>query len=250
MLTKIIAEKAAKRAEGLTVSDVCLGLGYTAVQLSDGECGACFTFRNELGPKCGVINGAGNLIGLPATELLEMSMSTNLAEASLGVATINAILGRDFTAGSNAIDEMDIRPGDTVGLIGNFVPIVKCLRDKVDKLYVFERQMTDPGLLPDWSEDIYLPECDVVIITGVTFINKTIDHILEMSRNAKEIVLMGPSVCMEPEVLAKYGVTVLAGSRVSDAKKLMLTVAQGGGGLEVSEYMERLCVRLSARRDG
>ena len=249
MITKEIADIAISKAKGLTVKDACLGLGYTAVQLSDDTCGACFTFRNDLGPKCGVIPEAGTLIGQSAETLIEKAMSINLAEASLGVATINAVLNESFTGGNNAIDEMDIRPEDTLGLIGNFVPILKKFKDKVKEVYVFERVLTDDYLIPDWAEEIYLPKCDVVVITGVTFINKTLDHILEMSHNAKEIVIMGPSTCMAPEILKEHGVTLLAGSRVADAESLMKTVAQGGGGLDVANHMDRLSVRLSDRRD-
>lgn len=249
MLTKDIAEIAIQKSKGLTVKNVCLGLGYTAVELSDGECGCCFTFRHELGPKCGVINGAGNLIGKSAEEFINLSMSTNLAEASLGVATINAVLNKDYSVGPNALDVADIREGDTIGMIGYFMPIVKKFSHVAKNMYIFERNLTDEGLMPDWSEDIYLPQCDVVIITGVTFINKTIDHILELSKNAKEIVVMGASACMAPELLKEKGVTILAGSRVNDAAGLMKTVAQGGGGLEVVNHMDRLCVRIADRRE-
>ncbi len=249
MITKEIADIAISKSQHLTVKDVCLGLGYTAVQLSDDTCGACFTFRNDLGPKCGVIPDAGSLIGKSAASLIEKAMSVNLAEASLGVATINAVLNGDFETGNNAIDEMDIRPEDTLGLIGNFVPILNKFKDRVKDVYVFERVLTDDYLIPDWAEEIYLPKCDVVVITGVTFINKTIDHILEMSKNAKEIVIMGPSTCMAPDILKERGVTLLAGSRVSNPEMLLKTVAQGGGGLDVAKHMERLSLRLDNRRD-
>ena len=53
MITEQIAHLAMEEAGGMTVENVCLGLGYTAVQLSDGEAGTCFTFRSDLGPKCG-----------------------------------------------------------------------------------------------------------------------------------------------------------------------------------------------------
>ena len=60
---------------------------------------------------------------------------------------------------------MDVRETDTVGMVGYFYPVAKQLQGTVKKLYVFERNITEEGLLPDWSENIYLPECDVVMIT-------------------------------------------------------------------------------------
>jgi uncharacterized protein (DUF4213/DUF364 family) len=171
----------------------CLSrLGYTGVQLSDGETGTCFTFRSDLGPKCGVMEKAGDLIGLPAKEAIGMAMSVNLAEASVGVASINAVLNVDYRESVNAIDVMDIRKGDRVGMIGYFHPVVKSFEDVAETIRIFERNITDERLLPDWAEDIYLPDCDVVVITGVTFINKTIDHILGSAATRGKSLLWAP----------------------------------------------------------
>jgi len=249
LITQRVAAEALKKADRLSIADLCIGIGYTGVKLSNGAGGTCFTFRRELGLKCcGPIQGAGTLIGMPAADAIEMAMSTNLAEASIGVATINAILNVGFEAGKDAVDEMDIRPSDTVGMVGYFYPVVKRIKDTVKKLYIFERHITDECLLPDWCENIYLPECDVVLITGVTFINKTIDHVLSLCKNAKEVVIMGASTCMAPDVLKDYGVTILAGSRVTDPDGLLRVIAQGGGGLDVLNYTEKLCVRIAERR--
>lgn len=249
MLTGDIAALAKEKAGNLTVCDVVLGLGYTAVLLSDGSCGSCFTYRGELGAKCGVYADAGRIAGKTAAELIDLAMSVNLAEASLGVAAINAVLNRDYEAGEDAMNVMDIRPTDKVGMIGYFHPIVQKFDGRVEQLYIFERNLTDGRLYPDWSEDIYLPQCEVVIISGVTFINKTIDHILELAKNAKEIVIMGASACMAPELLQKYGVTVIAGSKVHNAELMLKMVAQGGGGIEVQECLHKLCCRIAPRRD-
>ena len=72
------------------------------------------------------------------------------------MATINAILNEDFDAGEDAVDVMDIRASDTVGMVGYFYPVVQRIKDNVKKLYIFERHITDEGLLPDWCENIYL----------------------------------------------------------------------------------------------
>lgn len=156
LITQRVAAEALKKADGLSIADLCIGIGYTGVKLSNGAGGTCFTFRHELGLKCGPIQGAGTLIGMPAADAIEMAMSTNLAEASIGVATINAILNEDFDAGEDAVDVMDIRASDTVGMVGYFYPVVQRIKDNVKKLYIFERHITDEGLLPDWCENIYL----------------------------------------------------------------------------------------------
>ena len=248
MITAQIAALAAARAGEARLANVFLGLGYTGVLLDDGQAGTCFTFRHDLGPACGVMPEAGALIGMPAARAIDMAMSTNLAQASLGVATINAVLNRDYQPGPNAMEVAEVRETDAVGVIGYFLPLIKQLQKRSGPLYVFEKNLTEDFLLPDWAEDIYLPACDVVFITGVTFINKTIDHILELAHAAKEIVVMGASSCMAPDILRQRGVTVLAGSRVSDPQRLLRVIAQGGGGRDVMACTEPLCLRLSPRR--
>ncbi|MDD2221583.1 MAG: DUF364 domain-containing protein [Clostridia bacterium] len=248
LITEQAANFALNKADALTVADVCIGVGYTGVKLSDGSGGCCYTIRGELGPKCGVIEGAGTLIGRPAADLIKMAISVKPAEASLGVATINAVLNNSYSEAKNALDEMAVKAGDKIGIIGYFYPVVKRFQETAADIYVFERHLTDDFLLPDWAENIYLPECDVVVITGVTFINKTIDYVLSLCTKSKEIVIMGASTIMAPDILKKYGVTLLAGSRVSDPDRLLKVIAQGGGGLDVLDCTEKLCLRLEDRR--
>ena len=245
LITEKTAHEAAKKAGNLIVTDICIGVGYTGVVLSNGECGIAYTIRDGLGPRCGAMDNAGKLIGINASQALDMAMSLNLAEAAVGVATANAILNADYPAGINALEEMIVEHGDVLGTIGYFHPVMNKFSPNAAKIHIFERRITDTGLLPDWAENIYLPQCDVVVITGVTFINKTIDHVLSLCTKAREIVVMGASACMAPEILKEYGVTVVAGSRVFDAEGIMRVIAQGGGGQDVLDYLQKLCVRIS-----
>jgi hypothetical protein len=246
MITQELADYACARAGERKISDIRIGVGYTGVLLDDGSCGVSYTFRNDLGPRCGVIENAGTLTGMRAGDAAEWSMDINLAKASVGIATINAILRNTLKGYSavNAIDEMRISKGDTVGMVGYFHPVVSRFSG-IARFYVFDRNLTAPEIYPDWSENILLPQCDVVIITGTTLINKTIDHVLSLCKKAREIVLMGSSVCMVPEVFRQHGITVLAGSKITDAQKTLAIISQGGGGLEVMDTTEKLCIRLN-----
>ena len=250
MIVERIAKLAREKAGQLYIRDIRLGVGYTGVQLSNGSCGVAYTFRNDLGANCGVMENAGRLKDLPAEEAAAWAMDLNLAKASAGIAAINALLNEPYTRSVNAMDMMDIRPEDTVGMIGYFHPVVMRFGEKCKKLHIFERKITSPGLLPDWAENILLPQCDVVIITGTTLINKTIDHVLSLCKNAKEIAIMGPSACMAPNIFKEYGVTLLAGSKVTDAAKVMEIISQGGGGQDVLDVTQKICVRLEDRRNG
>lgn len=246
MITQELADYARALSGKRTVSDIRIGVGYTGILLDDGSCGVCYTFRNDLGPRCGVIENAGALSGMRAEDAAAWAMEINLAKASVGIAAINAILQNtlDGYKDINAIDEMRINEGDTVGMVGYFHPVVSRFSETA-RFYVFDRNLTAPGLYPDWSENMLLPQCDVVIITGTTLINKTIDHVLSLCSEAREIVLMGSSVCMVPDIFRRHGVTVLAGSKITDARKTLAIISQGGGGQEVMNVTQKLCIRLN-----
>jgi uncharacterized protein (DUF4213/DUF364 family) len=229
------------------IADLRIGLGYTAVMLDDGSCGLAFVFRSELGPKCGLVEEAGNLIGTGCSLMLNWAMDINLAKASVGIALINALLQRrleSFTR-KNALGMLDIRQGDTIGMIGYYKPVLEKYRDMLKGTYIFERNMTDDvNMYPDWAEQIYLPRCDVVIITGTTLVNKTLDHVLEMSKNAREIAIMGPTTCLCPEVFRNYGVNIIAGVKVTDPEGALRIASQGGGGPNLGSVTEKLCMRI------
>lgn len=63
MLLDEVCELLLTAAAGYAVADVRVGLGYTAIQLNDGNCGLAYTFRNDVSEGCSVIKSAGTLVG-------------------------------------------------------------------------------------------------------------------------------------------------------------------------------------------
>jgi uncharacterized protein len=231
------------------IKDIRVGIGYIAVLLDDDSCGLAFTFRNELGSYCGVLDEAGEIIGKDCDKLLDWAMDINLIRAAIGIAVLNAICYkntefRNFKKG-DAMEEIKLHPDDTLGVVGYYKPVLKNRKDLTSRIYVFERNINNDSILyPDWAEDIYLPKCDVVIITGTTLINKTVDHVLSLCKKAREILLMGPTVPLCPEVFINSGITLLAGSAVVDTQKVLKVVSQAGGTLKLKVGIEQLFIRL------
>jgi uncharacterized protein (DUF4213/DUF364 family) len=154
------------------------------------------------------------LRGLPLKEAAKAVSSWNLTEASFSLAACNA-----FYNTPARMEAVDCRMGDvyptvgldlrdkTVGIIGHMNG-PRGLRDIARAVYVIERDPR-PGDYPDAACDWLLPQCDVVLITGSSLINKTLPHLLELCENAVT-VLTGPSVPMCP-VLLDFGIDRLAG---------------------------------------
>ncbi|MDI6916515.1 MAG: DUF364 domain-containing protein [Thermoplasmatales archaeon] len=213
--------------------DIRVGLKYTGVEI-DGKIGLAYTFpEHAKAPK-----DVGNLIGKNITKLAH---SWNLTEASIGVAGINALI-KPAKYKEIEIFEHILRIADNyekIGVVGYFKPLIEKLpKDK--EVFVFEKK-SYCGLLPEEAEEDIIPKCDLVIISGSTFVNKTIERLLELSQGYTMII--GPTTILSP-VLFDYNVDALAGVLVTEPEKVLRIVSQGGGRRELEDvikfvYMEK-----------
>lgn len=247
MLADDLIECAFPQIFGRRISDVRAGLGYTCVMLDDSACGLAYTFRNELAGGCGILEGAGNLIGKSCEELLPWAKSNNRLMAAVGLATINAVLNSSLTEyeKGNVVSALDVDSSDTFGMVGAFQPILNSIKGKTDNIYVFEQNVASDGVL--FSEESipeHLPKCTVVVVTASSIINQTIDGVLAHCGNARNICIVGPSTPLCPDVFKKTGVTLLAGSTVKNPQLVLQTVSQGGGTMAMKPALDQVLVRI------
>jgi len=247
MITDDLIGKALRIATGRKIKDTRAGLGYTCVLLDNGACGLAYTFRNELGDGCGVLPEAGNLIGADAAELIPWLKDKNLLKASIGMAAVNSainVAAKKWDSG-NVLTELRIDKGDTFGMVGNFGPILSRVQSMTDKIYVFEQHIPkNSGFYPEEAIPRYLPDCDVIVITATSIINHTADGVIGCCGRAREICVVGPSTPLCPEVMGRYGITLLAGSIVNDPEKLLRIVSQGGGTMNMKPATEQVLLRI------
>lgn len=215
-----------------TVTKVTCGIFFTAVSLSDGSTGISFAF--PYGDTCQVKSPCycGSMTGRPASDFVELLGSRNLTEASIAVAVMNALTAKEregLPNGAGAPELAVIRPTDTVGMVGNFGPLCAEIRSRCKELRIFELKPFG-DMYPAWSEPVYLPDCDVVYITASSLVNNTLDGILSCCPNAREIILMGPTVVEMPEVFRAHGITILAGAEVVDGEKVHHMILEGISG--------------------
>ena len=221
------------------VKKVCLGLGYTGVKLDSGHSGICSTLRTEMNIQhCGVMAKAGSFTEASAVSLAQFATSWNLGERILGVATINALSQIVFERKSgkyqikegNIINEVEIKRNDAVAMVGYIRPFKPLIESKARKLYILERNpVREENILPDVACDDILPKVDVVIISGSAIANGTLDRVLELSQNAREIVTLGPSASFIPDPLFRRKVKAIGGIQVIDSEKMLKIIAEGGG---------------------
>ncbi len=236
-----IFDKAVAVANDTLIKDVRIGLGYTIVELEDGRCGISYSFTKELGSKnCTALESAGALHTFKARKLLEGIFSYNLLDATLAIATAQALLhdpSRD-----DGIDLLDlIEPNSRVVMIGYFAPLVPVIRKKSTRFVICERSGKD-GTYPDYAAYFELQQCDVALISATTLINKTIDVLLDRTR-ARRVALLGPSCVMDPEIFASTPVTHLCGSYITDAELAKMIISQGGGTQKLKVATRKGCIQ-------
>ena len=245
--------------EKLTVEKAFIGLGYTGIKLNSGHAGLCHTLSHEMSPYCcQVSDRAGKIAGSQAIDIAYMSRSWDVSQSVLGFATLNALSQVVFDTEaasyllkrSNVIDELQVKSTNNVVMIGGLGPLIRTLREKSKSLFIIERSslLREEGMFPDTAAEELLPDADVVIATGSTLANGTLDRILDLSKKAKEVALVGPSANVIPDPLFERGVTLIGGARVLDAEKMLQIIAEGGGTPQLKLVTEFITVRPRSLR--
>ena len=216
-ITKKIIDFLLPVAEGLKVSDVRIGLGYTSVRLSDGNAGLTWT---AAGPSesCTHELRAGTLTGSAARELLEiLSSDNNPLARSIGLATANALvagLPHPKTSKEDTLDIINVKAEDKVAMVGYFGPVIPPLRMTGCRLDILELKTDRPGTISPEEGIQALADCSVAIITGTAFVTGTMDRLLAGLDKPRAVVILGPSSIMCPQVFTGTPVTHIAGAWV------------------------------------
>ncbi len=157
--------------------------------------------------------------------LIQKLLSERLFEASLGMAALNSVLPLPPAMQSaDAYAEIESRSaGKKVAVVGHF-PFVNRLQKIAEQCWVFERRLQD-GDLPSEEMPNYLPDVEVLVLTAQIITNNCFHHIISLAPHAYKIML-GPSTPMSP-VLFDYGLDVIGGIRVQNARQVYDYIARG-----------------------
>lgn len=246
------------KLDDLYISDVAIGMFLTAVKLSDNTYGVASTAEpsETFCPKKNRDYGdftPTKIKGKKVTELFETSKQSNSIN-TLKVAVLNAISSM-FVANYTIYDKtdpynlLDLSQPKTVTIVGAFQSYIKKFAKTHHKLFVLE--LDGNALNADQKEyfvpaaDYHkvLPISDIVIITGLTIVNNTIEELLTAINCNTEVIVTGPSSSMIPDVLFENNVKYIGAVRITNGEKLFEVVSQGGHGYHLFEYCaEKICI--------
>ncbi len=267
ILSETIAEIRAQLGAGmddLTVERAVIGLFFSGVKLSDGSCGICFTPVKEIPESvccptsAAALPQAGKLRGKPAGAYLEEMNDGRPLKRALGIATLNALSQSCWNAhppldyaieyDKDPLDGISITDDAFVVVVGALVPYLRMLKQRGRPFAILEkdvRTLKEDELPffagPDQATE-KIGQADLLIVTGTTLINGTLEGILESAKPGAEIVVVGPSVSMLPQALFRRGVTAIGGLVCTDADRLLDILSEGGSGYHFTGSSARLTV--------
>ncbi len=223
-----------KEKQSLSIKDVRVGVTWTGVLTE--RVGLSLTYSSILD---GIEEG-GTLKGKLSKEVLEYLKTFNFLKLAIGLATLNSLIDipKEFET-FNMLDYIEeIAKDKRVVFVGHFRGLDK-IKKTAKELIILERNPKEGDLI-DTAADYVIPEADVVAITGSTFANKSIEHILKLSKGYT--IVLGPSTPISP-VLFDYGVDLIGGCIVLDQNKVLDAISEGGQLFNLKKYLKFIIIR-------
>jgi uncharacterized protein (DUF4213/DUF364 family) len=235
-------------AEKYTVKRIQVGLIYSVVQLNNHTTGVAYTFPK--GKHCGTMDRPLSLAGRKASELIAFLTNTDLVLSSLALATVNAVLAsmpppRGAVTG-DVLKILDIHRGDTVCMVGCFLPLITALKRKGAKVTSID-EIPKSGSVSSEEVNTLLPHSQVAIITATSIINNTIDHLLELAQSCREVTILGPSTPLLRKAFTGTPVTHISGIRVLEPEPVIQIIGEGGGFRQFKKFCQKVNMGVSCK---
>lgn len=238
--------------EAIRVERAVVGLFFAGVKLSNGVAGACATPIKTIPEAVCCPSSAmampfpGKLKGRPAADLAREALCDHGIRRAVGIAALNALADccwrrrpspeAALHTGVDAFDAARIRPGERVVVVGAFVPFLKELKRRRQPFLVLEQ---DPATLkpdelpffrPAAEAATWVPEADVLLITGSTLVNATLEDLLALAAPQARVTVVGPTVGLLPDTFLARGADVLGSVRITAPDAFLDLLAEGGSG--------------------
>lgn len=237
----------------IIIEDARIGLYLTAVRLSDGSAGVATTLH-DTEKVCKKENrrfGEFSPLHIKGQKVADMFAATqgNHLMESLRLATLNALSSGRLRNGNHSlhrntdpIDLLDLDGNKHILIVGAFQSYIRKVLQTRNRLKVVEldRDALTSGqqhlFVPAKDAHLVIPQADIVMLTGMTLVNNTLDALLELITDNQQVVVTGPSSSIVPDVLFASKVNIIGATMITDADILMELVSEAGAGYHLFRY--------------
>lgn len=236
----------------ITVKRAVIGIFFSGVILNTGHAGISATPIKEIPEavccpsSARSMPNAGHLTERSVLRYLNDATSRIPMKKAMGIAVLSALSsycreiglteGYDMKVGVDALDCVDLRDDTYPVLIGAIGPFLRVLKSRKNPFSVVELDTRTlkpdelPFYVPPGKTGEIVPKADVLVITGTTLINGTLEDILELARPETQVVVVGPTASILPHAFFKRGVDILGGDIITHPHKMLDTLSEGGSG--------------------
>src|SRR3990167_8850803 len=210
---------------------------FCALELEDGSLGLTFVLIGDTLEQLRAGRDAFELAGADAFALARRYAKGEGIARTLGFAAAN-VLTRCFfdraaylpEPSADSIARLDPQPGERIGMIGLFTPLVERIVKAGAELIVVELKTGlagDRGRYRVTLDASELASCSKVISTSTLLLNDTLDAMLAHCRQARWFAMIGPGAGCPPDALFARGVTLVGGSWVLDREGFLDALCRG-----------------------
>jgi uncharacterized protein (DUF4213/DUF364 family) len=258
---KVIKAKYGQRLNAVTIEQMVAGIYFTAVKLSSGYSGLASTDLNKL--DCCSHNRnrgfgdftPGNFKGQKVSDLFSLTDPSCFIK-TLQLAVLNA-LSAELIAKStfkvienlDPIELIDLSEKKQICVVGAFLTYIKKIAESDSVLKIIE--LNEYAVTEEYRQ-YYVPSAhaedaiknsDIVIITGASLANETLDNLLEIIPEKTRVILVGPTGSLLPDVLFDRGIDIIGATRITDTNKLLELVSEGAAGFHLFNYCAtKICI--------
>jgi hypothetical protein len=235
-------------AERSRIELINIGLGYTAVKLTDGSLGLAYTYLDAK-QGCSLVSDQTDYEGRSGAELLKKLYAENLVERSAGIALVNALnhrRSREFPEdGGTLLDDLGVTSGSTVAMAGYFDPVVALIEQRGATV-----RAHDIGKGIGERESFYRflesGAPTALILTSTSVIGGTTEEVLSRIAPGTPCALLGPTTPMIPEVFTHLPVHFLGGTLPVETEGVLKAVRQGMGTRAIHKASRKIYYRAAA----
>ena len=149
----------------------------------------------------------------------------------ISLAAINAICQQVMRETRFAVDTatdslglLSVSPGDRVGMVGLFLPLIKTIQNAGAELVIIEKKealIQEFSSLPITLDTSKLGACNKILCTSTTLLNHSLDEILTCCSPDAYVSVIGPTAGYFPDALFARGVDVVGGRVVKDGPEFL-----------------------------
>ena len=257
------------KIQDIKVERAVIGIFFTGACLNTGHAGICATPIKEI-PEAvccpssvRAMPNAGHLTERSVEKYLDDALSGIPMKRTMGVAVLSALSsycweeglvdGYNMKVDVDATECLHLSDDTYAVLIGAIVPVLRILKGRKMDFSVIE---LDPRTLKEDEMPFYVPvektadtvpKADILIVTGTTLINGTLEGILKLARPETQVVVLGPTSSILPHAFFRRGVNVLGGDIITNPGKMLDTLVEGGSGYHLGKSADKVVVTAKYR---